>query len=57
MLALDESICGYSQDICLKAEKAPLGACTVLDNMGHKWATIPTDLSKSMLRETWECLC
>lgn len=54
MFASDDSICGYSQYICLKAEKAPVGACAVLDN---RWVTIPIDLSKSILREIWECLC
>lgn len=48
MFASDDSICGYSQYICLKAEKAPVGACTVLDN---RWVTIPIDLSKSILRQ------
>lgn len=48
MFASDESICGYSQYICLKAEKAPVGACAVLDN---RWVTIPIDLSKSILRQ------
>lgn len=48
MLASDESMYGYSQDICLKAEKASLGACTVLAN---RWVTIPTDRSKSILRQ------